>query len=197
MQVQMLRPGLWRWTTDHPEWTPESVNWGPAVGCVYLETPEAIVLVDPLVPVDPGDRERFWGALDQDVERLGLPVVVVTTIALHERSAGDVVERYGASRWTPGESSPTGLTIIPAATNKEVVVLATAHGALITADLLIGDRAGGIRLCPASWLTDPVTLDDVRAELQVLLSHDIQMILPSHGEPILEGAAQALRAALS
>ena len=89
-----------------------------------------------------------------------------------------------------------GLTIIPATTNQEVMVLATAHRALTTADLLIGDRAGGIRLCPASWLSDPVTLDDVRAELRVLLSHDIDMVLPSHGEPVLTGGAAALRAAL-
>jgi hypothetical protein len=196
MQVQMLRPGLWRWTTEHPEWTTESVNWGPEVGCVYLETPEAIVLVDPLVPADATERERFWRALDRDIERLGLPVVVVTTIALHERSAGDIVDRYSAARWAPGEPSPTGLTVIPAPTNQEVMLLATAHGALITADLLIADRAGGIRLCPASWLTDPVTLDDVRAELQVLLSHDLRMILPSHGEPVLVDATEALRGAL-
>ena len=42
-----------------------------------------------------------------------------------------------------------------------------------------------------------MTLDDVRAELQVLLSHDIQIILPSHGEPVLSGAAEALRKALA
>ena len=196
MQVQMLRPGLWRWTTEHPDWTAERVGWGVEVGCVYLETPEAIVLVDPLVPIDVAEGGRFWRALDRDIERLGLPVVVVTTIGLHERSAGDVVDRYRASRWSPGEATPTGLTIIPATTNQEVMVLATEYRALTTADLLIGDRAGGIRLCPASWLSDPVTLDDVRAELQVLLSHDIDMVLPSHGEPVLTGGAAALRAAL-
>ncbi len=193
----MLRPGLWRWTTEHPEWTAESVNRGPAVGCVYLETAGAIVLVDPLVPVDATEGGRFWRALDRDIKRLGLPVVVVTTTGLHERSAGDVIDRYAGSRWSAGEVIPNGLTIIPAPTNQEVMVLAVAHRALMTGDVLIGDRAGGIRLCPASWLTGTVTLDDVRADLQVLLSHDIQMILPSHGEPVLAGGAAALRAALA
>ena len=52
MEVQELRPGLWRWTASHPEWD-HAENWGPEVGSVYAELPDSLVVVDPL---DPGRR---------------------------------------------------------------------------------------------------------------------------------------------
>ena len=62
MDVQRLADGLWRWTTFYPE-------WNAVVGCVYYEAPDAVVLIDPLVPEDEADR--FWKALDRDVKRAG------------------------------------------------------------------------------------------------------------------------------
>ena len=54
MVVRELAPGLWRWTALHPEWTPEEAEdgegWEREVGCIYLETPGHIVLIDPLIP---------------------------------------------------------------------------------------------------------------------------------------------------
>jgi hypothetical protein len=44
--------------------------------------------------VPAGEEERFFGALDRDVERLGLPVVVVVTVPTVD--AAPFVERYGA-----------------------------------------------------------------------------------------------------
>jgi hypothetical protein len=43
------------------------MHWPQEVGSVYAELPETIVLIDPQVP--PDEAERFWGALDRDVER--------------------------------------------------------------------------------------------------------------------------------
>jgi hypothetical protein len=54
---------------------------------------------DPLVPDD--DEERFWAALDRDVERRALPVSVVLTQAAHSRNAGDAAARFGADVWGP------------------------------------------------------------------------------------------------
>ncbi len=54
------RPGLWRWTAYHEEWKED-------VGCVYVETEDGVVLIDPLVP--PTDTAKFWKALDRDVKR--------------------------------------------------------------------------------------------------------------------------------
>src|SRR5207247_10318674 len=100
MEVQELRPGLWRWTAPHPEWE-HAEHWGPEVGSVYAELPDAVVVIDPLVPAD--EDERFWSALDYDVERLGRPVHVLLTVHWHERSVAAVLERYRAALWRPEE----------------------------------------------------------------------------------------------
>ena len=48
-----------------------TTGWVEEVGSVYCELPAAVLLVDPVVPADPGEAERLWRALDRDVERLG------------------------------------------------------------------------------------------------------------------------------
>src|SRR3712207_7332660 len=48
------------------------------------------VLVDPLVPAD--EAERFWRALDRDVEQHGAPNVLIT-VSWHTRSAREIHER--------------------------------------------------------------------------------------------------------
>ena len=60
MNVLEIERGLWRWTGLHPDWTPDEGGpdgWEREVGCVYYETPDAVVLTDPLVP--PEDPDRF------------------------------------------------------------------------------------------------------------------------------------------
>ena len=70
MRVQKLGPGLWRWTALHPEWTSEE-EWGEEVGCLYLETEDAVTLIDPLIP--PEESVCFLEALDRDVARAACP----------------------------------------------------------------------------------------------------------------------------
>src|SRR5919197_1156953 len=43
MDVQELRPGLWRWATAHPEWE-HGLHWPQIVGSVYAELPEAVAI---------------------------------------------------------------------------------------------------------------------------------------------------------
>ena len=92
MEVAEIRPGLWRWTAYHEEWKKD-------VGCVYLEAPDAVVLIDPLVPPEKAEAKRFRDALDRDVKRAGSPVHVLLKIFWHARSAREIVERYGARLW--------------------------------------------------------------------------------------------------
>jgi hypothetical protein len=75
VELDELAPGLWRWDDS-----------------LYVERPDAVVLIDPMVPA--GEEERFFRALDRDVERLGLPVVVLLTDRVLD--ADVFVERYGA-----------------------------------------------------------------------------------------------------
>ena len=79
MNVEELASGVWRWSAGE--------RW-----CVYVETEGATVLVDPVVPDEP---ERFFRALDRDVERRGVPLAVVCTTEAAAEAALPIAERYG------------------------------------------------------------------------------------------------------
>ena len=200
MEVQELRPGLWRWTASHPEWD-HAEHWGPDVGSVYAELPDAVVVVDPLIPAD--EDERFWSALDRDVERLGLPVRVLLTVHWHERSVAAVLDRYGAELWRPEEKGdlPNGVhaEVVKGADWAEAMFFLEPHRALVTGDLLIGQN-GGIDF-PIQWFPKAEqewAERELKPELRERLGAlPIELVLVSHGEPVLEGGAAAVDAALT
>jgi hypothetical protein len=218
MLFEELRPNLHRWTARHPEWNPNATpdstaDWPELVGSVAYEAPDALAVVDPLVP-DGGSRsagdeqsadgeeeeeEAFWTTMDASAERCGSRVAVLTTIQFHRRSRDRFVERYGASTSRARESLPASVETLPLHGFGECLVWLPEHGALISGDRLVGDAEGGLRLCAESWLgylKDSVTLDDLRTELQPLLELPIEMVIVSHGEPVLEGGRDALLRAL-
>lgn len=187
MQVGEIEPGLWRWTARHPEWTPaDAGEWDPEVGCVYAEVDGRIVLIDPLVPAE---RDRFWTALDRDVERLGAPVVLTTTVD-HTRSSTEIVERYGDGGIPPGD-----IRRFPTALRGEVIYWLELYRALVPGDVLLGDENGGVRVCPDSWL-EGADRTSVWALLRPLLVLPVERILVSHGEPVLTDGHAALAQAL-
>jgi hypothetical protein len=200
VELQEIRPGLLRWTVRHPEWEaeaePESpADWPPDVGSVAYEAPDAFVLVDPLVPPEP---EAFWEEMDARVGRHGGRVVVLTTIAFHRRSRDELVERYGASTSRARKSLPAGVRTIPIRRAGEVLVWLEDHRALVPGDRILGEGDGGLRLCPESWLRylpSGMKLPELREALRPLLDIPIEMVLVSHGEPVLlEGRAALIRA---
>lgn len=72
------------------------------------------------------------------------------------------------------------------------------HRALISGDRLLGDP-GGLGLCPESWLRYlPSKMGEaqLRNALRPLLDLPVDMVLVSHGEPVLSGGRQALVQAL-
>jgi len=222
VEVAELAPRLWRWTARHPDWTPEqggSDGWEPEVASYYCEARSDVLLVDPLVPTEDGDRDRFWRALDRDVERVGRPHVVLTC-AWHARSTAEVLERYGGARlWThaggaeelpagvvatdpfrPGDALPGDGASIAGVVGGEapdVLIWLPSHSALVSGDTLLGGGPAGIRMCPDSWLgdVDPVA---TRAGLRRRLDRlPVERVLPTHGEPVLDGARAALAQALA
>jgi glyoxylase-like metal-dependent hydrolase (beta-lactamase superfamily II) len=193
VHVQEVAPGLWRWTGLHPEWKPEDggpEGWDQEVGCVYYEGPDAVVLVDPLAP--PEDEERFWEALDRDVERAGKPVRILLTVSWHGRSAEAVAKRYGAAIDGP---LPGGVETHGAPAGEETVFWLPEHGALVFGDVVLGADGGGVRLCPESWLENAGHAE-LREALRPLLDLPVERLLVSHGEPVLAGAHSALALAL-
>jgi hypothetical protein len=199
MDVQELRSGLWRWTAEHPEWD-HAQHWGPRVGSVYAELPDALVVVDPLVPSD--EEERFWSALDDDVERLARPVYVLLTVHWHERSVEAVLDRYKAVLWRPEEKIELPQAIEPVVVKgsdwSEAMFFLEPHRALVVGDLLI-EKDGAIEL-PISWFPK-AEQDWARDELKPKLRErlrglPIELVVVSHGEPVLHDGAAALERAL-
>jgi hypothetical protein len=202
VQVTELRPGLWRWTAEHPEWEPGAV-WQREVGCVFAELPGAIALVDPLVPADDAEAERFHEALARDVVRAGTPVYVLLSVHWHERSTEAILERYGATLWRPEQpvDLPDGVSarLVRGSDWVEAIFYLAAWRALVVGDLMIGSN-GGVRV-PVEWF--PTEEQDwARTELRDKLRGatsdlDVELVLVSHGEPVLEQGRAALDRALN
>jgi glyoxylase-like metal-dependent hydrolase (beta-lactamase superfamily II) len=203
VDVLQIEPGLWRWTGYHEEWKQD-------VGCVYFETADGVVLIDPLVP--PEDTAQFWKALDRDVERAGGTVHILVTVFWHTRSAGEMVQRYSARLWAPARGRraierrdgmvtdafrasdplPGSIVAFPTARAAEVVYWLPEPRALVPGDVLLGDGTGGIRLCPQSWLPEGRTHADLAGSLRPLLDLPVSRVLLSHGEPVLADGHAAL-----
>ncbi len=198
MRIETLRPGLHRWTAMHPDAEPHPTpgspaDWGPAVGSVAHEAEDALLLVDPLVP------ENGWEALDALVERHGQRVAVITTLQFHRRSRDAVVERYGASTSRARGMLPAGVETIRIDDAGETMVWLPGPRALVAGDRLLGDDRGGLRLCPESWLrylSSGMTRAQLREKLRPVLDLPVELVLVSHGEPVLDRGREALARAI-
>ena len=195
--LQELAPDLYRWTARHPDADPSPspgspADWGPDVGCVAYAAPDALVLVDPLVPDECGDLRDELDAL---VRRHGQRVAILTTLGFHRRSRDELAARYGASTSRAKESVPQGVETITIRGAGETMVWIPEQRALIPGDRLLGDERGGLRLSPESWLRYlPSKMDQtaLRDALLPLLDLPVEMVLVSHGEPVLRDGRQEL-----
>jgi hypothetical protein len=195
--LTVLRRGLYRWTAPHPDYEPEPepdspADWPEQVGCVAYEGSEALVLIDPLVP------DELWPELDRLAE--GRRVAVLTTIGFHRRSRDAVAERYGATTSRAKKTLPGGVETIPIPRAGETMVWIPEHAALVPGDRILGGRDGGLRVCPDSWLgylPSGITGGELREALRPLLQLPIELVLVSHGEPVLSGGHDAVELALS
>ena len=138
-----------------------------------------MLLVDPLVPGD--EEERFFAALDRDVERLGLPVRITLTNPWHRRSSDELMQRYDAEVQVGGflDSLPGGMQ------PDDVVLHAPSHRALFTGDTLVDGE-----LCPEDWLAEGRAHQ--LACLARVLELDADLVVPSHGEPFPGTRLEAL-----
>jgi glyoxylase-like metal-dependent hydrolase (beta-lactamase superfamily II) len=195
-----LAPGLSHWTGFHEE-------WGEEVGSVALRRGSDLVLVDPLLSAE--QLSGFEPPKDADLH-------VVLTIHYHARSSAEILERHpGARIWAhapdagwirrrtpvtdvfrPGDPLPGGLEAHVARPRTEVVLWDPAARALIPGDVLLGGEDGGLRMCPRGWLPQSATIEQLREKLEPLLDLPVEMVVVSHGEPVLADAHAALAAAL-
>jgi glyoxylase-like metal-dependent hydrolase (beta-lactamase superfamily II) len=195
VQVREIGTGLWYWTGLHPAWTAADGGpdgWAQEVGCVYYEGPDAVVLIDPLVPME--DSGRFHEALDRDVERAAKPVSILLTVDAHVRSSRNLAERYGVEPppLPPERPELPGGVAIAAEALGEFVFWIPEHGTLVAGDVIIG-RDGGLWL-DEPWMGD--RYDEGREALRPLGELPVERVLVTHGAPVLNDARASLARAL-
>jgi glyoxylase-like metal-dependent hydrolase (beta-lactamase superfamily II) len=203
VRVEEIAPRLWWWTAPHPEWKPESFKdgqgWEREVSCYALVEEDALVLFDPLVPA--AEEERFWEALDRDVDAHGPPSVLVT-VFWHARSAGEILARYdGASVWAhaasadevrervpvtetfrDGDRLAGGVEAIAMHHMREAAFWLPSHRALVLGDSVLGydDR---VELSPPSWLAEGESHAEQEATVRRALERGPETLLLTHGGP--------------
>jgi hypothetical protein len=199
--LQELRPGLFRWTAVHPDADPGAepgspADWGPDVGCVAYAAPDALVLIDPLVPAD---RPELRAELDELVRSHGRRVAIITTLAFHRRSRDELAERYSASTSRARKTLPEGVETIVVRGAGETMVWLPEERTLVPGDRLLGDDAGGLRLPEESWLRylpSGMRRKGLAAALRPLLDLPVELVLVSHGQPVLANGRAAIAGAL-
>lgn len=212
-----IAPGIWRWTSRHPQWHPG--EFGAEVASFALVVSGGgLLLIDPLLPdVGTGVITR----LDK-LTAAAKKVHVYITIPYHVRSTREIVERYGrrkvtvwGERRTVKRLAPDVSVRVPEAGAKlpfggrcfaigrprraEMPLWVQEHAALAFGDALV-TTGGRLRV----WSQD--VLDDHRRAfyrdrfvptLEPLLELPVERVLVTHGAPVLEDGAGELRRALT
>jgi len=190
--VEELRPGLWYWTAIHPTW------YDNEVGSYAWDAGSTLVLIDPLSPP----------RLVDELAR-GKEVATILTCDWHDRSAPELVERLGsrihapaggdggldAELFEPGHAGlPAGIEAFAATHPGEVALWIGALDALVIGDALITKE--GTLIVPPTWLPENDTVAEAQRRMAPLLELPVELVLTTHGEPVREDAAEALRKAL-
>jgi glyoxylase-like metal-dependent hydrolase (beta-lactamase superfamily II) len=209
VEIEQIAPHLWWWTAPHPDWDPEDFKdgqgWQRDVSSYALVEGDELVLFDPLVPE--GEEERFWAALDGDVEHHGPPQILIT-VFWHVRSSPQILERYeGAAVWAhepsaaevgkrvpvahafrDGDVLPGRVEAIAMHHMDEAAFWLPSHGALVFGDSVLG-YADDVKLCPDSWLREGESPERLRASGNRALERQPRRVLLTHGGPRRSSAA--------
>jgi glyoxylase-like metal-dependent hydrolase (beta-lactamase superfamily II) len=190
--VEELRPGLWYWTAIHPTW------YDNEVGSYAWDAGSTLVLIDPLSPPTLVDELAS-----------GKELTTILTCDWHDRSAPELVERLGsrihapaggdggldAELFEPGQDGlPAGIEAFGATHPGEVALWIGERNALVMGDALI--TKDGTLIVPPTWLPENDTVAEAQRRMAPLLELPVELVLTTHGEPVRENAAEALRKAL-
>lgn len=163
---------------------------------------DAFALFDPIAP-----PTLFEGLIESQ------EIAVLLTVHWHSRGAPECVERFGATVYTPeaslertqkkvhakpyalGEELPGGVVAHSAYYPEETIFWIPAHRAIVAGDVLLGGERG-LHVQPDSWLPEGVTPVALREALRPLIELPIELILLTHGAPVIEDGREALREAL-
>jgi hypothetical protein len=172
--VQELAGGLWTWTGRHPDWN-DDPHWGPDVRSYALRTDDGLILFD---PIDVPDELAGEGN-----------VQVVLTAEWHGRDA----QKLGLP--IRGDDLPPEVTAQPAFFPGERTLWIPGQNALVVGDSLPDGGA-----MPDAWLNSEWakgTREEYNEKLRPLADLPVELLLPTHGDPVLDDAQDALRGAVS
>lgn len=195
--MKEILPGVYHWTARHP-------RIGIDVSSYYLEGEG--VLIDPMLPAE---GTGWWEGRDA-------PTAILLTNRHHYRQSGAFVEAFGCSvhchrdglheftagepvePFEPGDELPGGIVAheVGAICPDETALELRGHRALACADGLVRFDEG-----PPGFVPDHLIGDDpetVKQGLRVaygrLADLDVDNLLLAHGDPVLGGGRDALRA---
>jgi hypothetical protein len=192
--VREVLDGVWHWMRPHPRIRID-------VSSYYLERER--VLIDPLIPPEGLDWFREHGEPehvlmtnrhhDRDAWRLreafGCTVHCVRN-GLHELDGRGPVEPFDV-----GDELPGGAVVheVDAICPDETALHLPAYRALACADGVI--NYDGLRFVPEEYMDEPErTKERLRDAYRRLLELDFDALLLAHGEPVVRGGKDALRA---
>jgi hypothetical protein len=165
----------------HPSWS-EQEEWGPDVRSYAYDTGACLVLFDPISPPT---------LLDGLIE--AQEIAVLLTAEWHRRSADECVERFGAHVFALGEDLPADVEMRRTYYDREVAYWIPRHRALVVGDSFLNERGFQAQ---DEWLPKGMTAEQMREGLRGLLEVPAELVLVTHGDPVLEDGREALRAAI-
>jgi hypothetical protein len=213
-EPKKLAEGLWRWTERHPEWHPG--EFGREVACFAVDAGDDTLLIDPLLPDGSGP---VFGLVD---DLLGDRLVVLVTIPYHVRSAEEIWRRYrrqaettihghagaakrlsdtsGFREINPDAQLPGGVTAhrIGKPRRQEMPLHLRSHRALVFGDAVV-EVDGSLRVWADRKIDQKVERfyrERFNPSLEPLLELDFERVLVTHGQPVMKGGKDELRAAL-
>jgi hypothetical protein len=195
--MRELAPGLWHWTARR-------ATIGKDVSSYYLASER--VLIDPLVPAE--GLEWF--------EQHGTPEHVLLTCRHHDRDSWELREAFGCTvhcvrsglhelegrgpvePFDFGDELPGGVVAreVGALSPDEGALHIPAQRALAVADGVVEwPGVAGLAFVPDFLMDEPErTKAGLRDAYSRLSELDLELLLLTHGQPVVGGASEALRA---
>jgi hypothetical protein len=195
--MREIGSGLWHWTARRG-------SIGSDVSSYYLEAER--VMIDPMIPPEGLD----W------LEQHGAPRHLLLTNRHHDRDAWRLHDAFGSTvhcvrnglyelegrgpveAFDFGDELPGAISVheIDAICPDETALYIPNHRALACADGVVRWRGGDeLQFVPDSLMDDPdQTKQRLREAYRGLLELEFDVLLLAHGDPVVGGAAAALRA---
>jgi glyoxylase-like metal-dependent hydrolase (beta-lactamase superfamily II) len=199
--MREIAPGLYHWVAEHPK-------IHIPVSSYYVAGSEAVI--DPMIPPDDGldwfrngreptalvaTNRHHHRQAPEYMDAFAIDALLVPESGLHEYDDKDIdVQAYMV-----GEEMVPGIVCheVGAICPDDMALELRAHGALALADGLV-HYGGELQFVPDHMMDNPEeTKRGLLESFRRLLDVDFDILLFAHGEPIVDGAKDALRGLVS